>query len=158
MNENGFYKKLAFAALGLWILTIGVLGYFFIKGYTQKSTDNRQEVMLSPSERDLVLGEMRQLLDSVNGILNGLVENDLVKVEKSARAGGMQMAQDVNPMLMGKLPSAFKGMGMGVHKALDDLADALKQNKDPQDVMKRVAKITQTCVACHAVYRLSSDK
>jgi hypothetical protein len=33
------------------------------------------------------------------------------------------MAQDVNSALMLKLPVEFKSVGIGVHKAFDDLAD-----------------------------------
>ena len=36
---------------------------------------------------------------------------------------GIVMAQDVNSALMLKLPVEFKSVGIGVHKAFDDLAD-----------------------------------
>jgi len=153
-----FYKKSTIFLLVLWLITIGILAKFFIEGFIRPSTDNRQEVLLQPTERDLVLGEMRTLLQSLNGILIGLSENDFEMIETSARAAGMTMAADVNPALMGKLPIAFKNMGIGVHKEFDKLADLVKENKDTQLVIKRIGEITQSCVACHAVYRLSLEK
>jgi hypothetical protein len=155
---NSFYKKSTIILLVLWIITIGVLAKFFIEGFIRPSTDNRQEVVLQPTERDLVLGEMRTLLQSLNGILIGLSENDFEMIETSARSAGMAMAADVNPALMGKLPLDFKNMGMGVHKEFDTLADLVKGKKDSQLVIKKIGEITQSCVACHAVYRLSLEK
>jgi hypothetical protein len=59
----------------LWILTITVLGWFFIKGWTTKGNDGRTEILLAPVERDQILAEMRQLLKAVDGVVRGLGQN-----------------------------------------------------------------------------------
>jgi hypothetical protein len=41
-------------ALGLWIVTIGVAGWFFVQGWTTQGTDGRTHIVLAPAERDLV--------------------------------------------------------------------------------------------------------
>lgn len=55
-------------ALGLWIVTIGVAGWFFVQGWTTQGTDGRLYIVLALTERDLILGEMRMLLKAVHGL------------------------------------------------------------------------------------------
>lgn len=57
-------EKLGLIAIVLWAITAGVFGYFFVRGWTSVSTDGRAAIHLAASERDLVLGEMRQMLHS----------------------------------------------------------------------------------------------
>ncbi len=148
-------SKLTVFALALWVLTVGALGVFFIKGWTTPSTDNRKAVMLSPSERDIVLGEMRLLLKAVNGTFRGLGQNDQAFIVKSIEPVGVKMAADINPMLMGKLPLEFKQLGMSVHKDFDDLSADIKKGATNDVVIKRMGDITSKCIACHEAYRLS---
>jgi len=54
--------------LGLWIVTIGVAGWFFVQGWTTAGTDGRMQIVLASAERDLVLGEMRMLMKAVHGL------------------------------------------------------------------------------------------
>lgn len=148
-------SKLALFALALWLLTVGAFAVFFIKGWTKPSTDNRQAVNLSPSERDIVLGEMRMLLKGVNGVFKGLATNDRAFLIKTLEPVGTKMAADINPMLMGKLPLAFKELGMSVHKDFDTLSADIKNGLPNEMIIKRMGDITNKCVACHDVYRLS---
>jgi hypothetical protein len=92
----------------LWVVTIGVFGYFFVSGATQKSTDNRTAVLVSPAESDLILGETRTMLGAVSGVLNALGEGDMKKASAAARSAGMGMAVDTTPGLMAKLPLEFR--------------------------------------------------
>src|SRR5512147_468780 len=93
-------------ALGLWIVTIGVAGWFFVQGWTAQGTDGRTQIVLAPIERDLILGEMRMLLKAVHGLVTGLAGRDQdagrTQMEQAARSAGMAMAEDVNPALMAK--------------------------------------------------------
>ena len=88
--------------LGLWIVTIGVAGWFFVQGWTTAGTDGRIHIVLAPAERDLILGEMRMLLKAVHGVVTGLAgqedqETDRTQIEQAARSAGMAMAADVTP-------------------------------------------------------------
>jgi hypothetical protein len=122
-------------ALGLWIMTIGVAGWFFVQGWTTPGTDGRTEIVLASAERDLILGEMRMLLKAVHGVVTGLAgqgqEADRTQMEQAARSAGMHMAEDVNPALMAKLPLPFKQVGMSIHQDMDALADAIAQKETP---------------------------
>ena len=93
-------------AVVLWIMTIVVLGWFFVKGMTAKGSDGRTEILLAAAERDHILAEMRQLLKAVDGVVRELGEPkpDLKQMEETARGVGMHMAADVEPAIMVKLP------------------------------------------------------
>jgi cytochrome c556 len=144
----------------LWILTIAVLGWFFIKGWTAEGSDGRTEILLAAAERDQILAEMRLLLKAVDGIVRGLGEptRDVKQMEETARAVGMHMAADTEPAIMAKLPLPFKQMGMSIHQDMDDLADAIVQNETPQQLLKRLSSMTARCTACHDMYRFSADR
>jgi hypothetical protein len=148
--------------LGLWIVTIGVAGWFFVQGWTAEGTDGRTEIVLASAERDLILGEMRMLLKAVHGVLTGLAGQDQAadrtQIEQAARLAGMGMAEDVNPALMAKLPLLFKQMGMSIHKDMDALADAMVQKETPQQILQRLSSMTARCTACHDMYRFSAER
>jgi cytochrome c556 len=148
--------------LGLWIVTIGVAGWFFVQGWTTQGTDGRMQIVLVPAERDLILGEMRMLLKAVHGIVTGLAgqdqETEQTQIEQAARLAGMSMAADVNPALMAKLPLSFKQMGMSIHQDMDALADAIVKKETPQQILQRLSGMTARCTTCHDLYRFSAER
>jgi len=150
------WKKIAIGSMVLWIITISYAGYKFKYGNAEK-VDNRVAITLSVAEKDVVLGEMRLLLEGLQGIISGLSNSDFKKVEVSARGNGMVMAQDVNPALMLKLPVEFKSVGMGVHKAFDDLAENI-DGKDVKIILREIDSIMDSCVGCHLIYKLEIDR
>lgn len=119
--------------------------------HAHQVTDSRQQVLLTPAERDAVLAEMRLMLGSVSGILHGLAANDRPAIEKAARASGMAMA--VDPGLEQKLPRPFLELGMATHRKFDQLADLAKTDAPADEVVRSLADVTTSCVACHAMYR-----
>jgi cytochrome c556 len=148
--------------LGLWIVTIGVAGWFFVQGWTTQGTDGRMRIVLAPTERDMILGEMRMLLKAVHGVVTGLAAHDQeasrVQIAQAARSAGMDMAADVNPALMAKLPLPFKQMGMSIHQDMDALADAIVQKETPQQILQRLSSTTARCTTCHDLYRFSAER
>lgn len=153
-------RRVCMIAVVLWVVTI-VLGVgLFVKGMTRPGTDGRTEIVLTPVERDQVLGEMRQLLKAVDGIVRGLgdPQPDLKAMEAAARAAGMGMAADVNPAIMVKLPLPFKQMGMSIHQDMDALADVIVQKETPQQILQRLSSMTARCTTCHDLYRFSTER
>lgn len=144
-------------AVLLWVVTVAGAGWFFVKGWTVKGTDGRMEISLAPSERDLILGEMRQLLKAVHGVVTGVAGQDQAadrqQIEQAARAAGMGMAVDVNPAIMAKLPLSFKQMGMSIHRDMDALADAVANKETSQQILQRLSNMTARCTTCHDMYR-----
>ena len=155
-------STLCWITLGLWIVTIGVAGWFFVQGWTTESRDGRTQIVLASTERDLILGEMRMLLKAVHGVVTGLAGQDQAadrtQMEQAARSAGMDMAEDVNPALMAKLPLPFKQMGMSIHKDMDALAGAIAQKETPQQILQRLSDMTARCTSCHDMYRFSAER
>lgn len=149
------YKKLFIFSISLWLLSSGLFAVFFITGSTSKSTDNRRAINLSPAEKDIVLGEMRQVLKALNGTLKGLGNNDFKEASISAGSAGTAMAVDINPIVMSKLPLDFKKMGMGMHEDFDKISLDLKSGIKQGDAIKKLGEITNKCIACHSAYRLN---
>jgi cytochrome c556 len=147
-------NKVAAAAIALWLITIAAAGYLFVRGWTSETTDKRTAIHLAPGERDLVLGEMRQMLYSVHRFVTGLSAGDAKIMEEAARASGVTTAADVNPIIMAKLPLDFRRQGMSVHRDFDALADSITQGADHATILRDFTGITARCVGCHTSYRL----
>jgi cytochrome c556 len=79
-------------------------------------------------------------------------------MEATARAVGMNMAADVEPTIMAKLPLPFKQMGMSIHIDMDALADAIVRRETPQQILQRLSSMTARCTACHDMYRIAEGR
>ncbi|MDD4964308.1 MAG: hypothetical protein PHI11_10375 [Gallionella sp.] len=150
-------NKLALAALVLWVLTVAIFAWFFVRGNTTTGTDGRTAIVLQAAERDLVLSEMRGLLSATQSVLEGVNKADMQQVAKAARAAGMAGAADVNPALMAKLPLDFKSLGMSVHHAMDDIAIAAETGKPAPEILKMASDTLTKCVACHSAWQLKAS-
>lgn len=150
-------SKVAIAAILLWVITVAVFAWFFIRGNTVAGSDNRTAVVLNPGERDLILLEMRGMLSSTHGVLDGLSRGDLKQVAQAARAAGMVAAADVNPALMGKLPLPLKQLGMSVHREMDELAAAAESGKPVAELQQMLVGTLSKCVACHAEWQIKAS-
>jgi len=150
-------NKFALFAILLWIVTIAMFAWFFVRGSTAAGTDNRTAVVLKANERNLILLEMRGMLSATHGILEGINQGDINQVIKSSRSAGMAAAADVNPALMGKLPLPFKTLGMGVHQSMDELARAAESGKPAPELLKMLSDTLSKCVACHAAWQLKAE-
>jgi hypothetical protein len=123
-----------------------------------RPADPRQRVVLAAGPRDMVLAEMRAMLESVNGVLHALAGGDLAAAEKAARASGLATAADMDPAIRAALPPAFLQLGMQTHRAFDGLADRLRAGASREAALTGLAGVTANCVACHAAYRLDEAR
>jgi hypothetical protein len=149
-------NRTGLAAILLWVATMGVFAWFFVRGNVRPGTDNRTAVVLSASERDLVLTEMRGMLSATHGILDGLVRGDMKLVGHAATSAGMAAAADVNPVLMAKLPLSFKQLGIEVHHDMDALARAAEAGRPAAELQGMLVGTLAKCVACHAAWQLNA--
>jgi cytochrome c556 len=139
------------------LLVVGAMTYkFIIAGSTVTASDGRQALLLEPAERDLVLGEMRAFLASVQAITQGLSEEDMATVVTAARQVGANAQQAVPGSLVGKLPLSFKQLGFDTHRKFDLLALDAEQLGDPSHTLEQLSDLMQNCVACHAMYRIDA--
>jgi hypothetical protein len=151
-------SKIASAAILLWVVTVAIGSWFFIRGNVERSTDNRTAIVLKSGERDLILQEMRGLLLATHGILDGINQGNMALVSKAARSAGMAAAADVNPALMAKLPLPFKSMGMSVHRSMDDMAQAAENGTPAPEILKQLTSTLALCVGCHSTWQLKSGQ
>lgn len=147
--------KLSWAISGLLLIAVVLMAYkFILGGSVAPSSDGRQSIQLDAPERDLVLGEMRVFLTSLQQITEGLSKEDMSQVITAARQVGAAAQQAVPGSLVGKLPLAFKRLGFDTHKRFDLLALDAESLGDPQHTLQQLAELTSNCVACHAIYRM----
>jgi hypothetical protein len=71
-NDSMTARVLSVAAIALWLITIAVAVFFFVYGRTQVAPDGRTAVLLASNERDLVLTEMRGMLETVQVVVDGV--------------------------------------------------------------------------------------
>lgn len=140
------------------MIAIGFLGSSAAAPPHESSTDTRQRLIFAPTQRGQILVEMRLMLGSVSGIIQGLAIGDLPAAEKAARASGMVEAVDVDPQIKKLLPQQFLELGMQTHRGFDKLADQIKAGGSRDDTLRGLAKLTGNCVACHATYRLDEAR
>ncbi len=145
-----------------WTITIllavltSYMGYkFILTGAVAPSTDGRQAILLDEPERDIVLGEMRMFLSSVQKITDGVAKNDMGIVVKAAREVGLAAQQAVPGSLMGKLPLSFKKLGFDTHRKFDALALDAKDLGDPQHALEQLSVLMKNCVVCHSTYKIN---
>jgi mono/diheme cytochrome c family protein len=133
-------------------LTIAFSGSAFAKD------DSRTPINLSKDERNLVLSEMRALLDTVRSITVSMGKEDMEKVAKSAKKMGMAASGEVPPELTAKLPMQFRMLAMKVHKGFDQIALDATEMGDNQQTLEQLGELMGNCVACHAIYKFPAPK
>ena len=125
---------------------------------TVAGTDSRTVVVMQSRERDLFLSQMRDFLSAVQGILEGANQGDMNRIVQSSRSAGMAARGDVSPSLIAKLPSAWKALGMSMHRDMDEIANAAEGGKPAPELLKMTVKALEKCAACHASYQVRVGK
>ena len=138
------------------LLVIIAAGFykFILQGSTMENSDDRITILLDESERNLVLAEMRAFLASIQQISQGLAENDMELVARSARMSGNAAQQGVPGSLAGKLPIEFKRLGRDTHARFDQLAMDAEDLEDNSHTIEQLSNLMNNCVSCHAIYRI----
>ena len=149
--------KLCWSLVVLLLVAVGGAVYKFgISGSTVTASDGRTAIVLEPGERDLVLAEMRAFLEAVQVIIEAAGEGDSKRIAAAARKVGAEARQAVPASLMGKLPLAFKRMGLDTHRRFDRLALDAEQFGDSAASLKQLSELMKNCVACHSAFRLDT--
>lgn len=147
-------KKCSLIIIFLLLVIAGGIYKFIFQGSVSDSADGRSAIHLNGGERDLVLGEMRLFLESVQQIIIGINNEDMSLVSAAARKVGSAAQAAVPGTLMGKLPAEFKALGFDTHSKFDELAKNAEQLGDPQHSLKQLSVLMNNCVSCHAGYKI----
>lgn len=127
---------------------------FMLKGeVSAPDASGRVAITLSEGNRDFVLAEMRGFLVTVQQINQGLAENNPDKIIKAAQVSGHATTEKVPTSLMKALPVGFKSLGMDTHHQFDEIARAVQERYQPQEVQQRLSKVLNNCISCHSAYK-----
>jgi hypothetical protein len=151
-------RVLAMIAIGLWVATAVVAVLVFVRGHTEAGSDGRQAIVLTESEKNLVLTEMRTMLVSVQGVVDGITKQDMKRVAAAARQSGAAAAHAVPPSLMAKLPLQFKQLGNAAHQGFDEIVVGAESGEPEELLLVRLGERLNNCIACHATFRLEAEK
>ena len=116
--------------------------------------DKREVLVLTPMQREHVLGEMRALLTGIQNILGALAEDDMKAVADIARPLGSSMAGKAEDHLKGVLPKHFMQLGMAAHQDFDSIATLAESGADSKAVLSELNRSMNKCQACHGRYQI----
>jgi len=150
MDKLSFKKSILWTVLGccLW-------GSLAQAGSQEKSAevDAREIIWVTPSEKSVLLGEMRGFLEATQKILEASLADDMETIEAAARAVGVKMMRATPKGLHDKLPSGFTALGPKAHMGFENIADEATGMGDREVVLEHLAGLQKICNDCHAIYR-----
>ena len=119
-----------------------------------ESIDGRISLNLTEAEKAEFLTEMQQMLGSIQGVIQGIADDDTDKIIKAAQASGNQMAIATPDSVRAKLDDQFRSIGGPTHMMFEELV--IRAETDPADELLRfTANIMNNCMACHAKYKVN---
>ena len=136
--------------------------------------DGRELVRFPPEMRAHMLRNMRDHVETLDGILRALAAADYAGAAKIAAerlglespsaaackprpANASPMPGSMDEMMAIYMPEPMRAIGLSMHTAASGFAEAAARAAATQDGEAAVAalsRVTQNCVACHAAYRL----
>ncbi len=120
-------------------------------------TDHRAPLVLNETEKNYVLWEMREMLVAVQGIIEGLSNEDMERVSSAATVMGTHAADQVPAVTVAKLPLQFREWATETHEDFDAISIAARSGESPDMLTFRLSGMLNTCVACHATYRVEVE-
>lgn len=113
--------------------------------------DTRFHLRLAPAEQTRFLAGMREMLGSVQGIIEGIGTENRELIAQSAKASGNRMARATPASEREKLPPSFKALGAPTHLLFEEIA-VRAETDDMASLSRLMAKTMNQCMACHAAF------
>lgn len=139
------------------IINIVVIYVFVLKGKTYKDNSGRIAVKMTKNNRDFVLKEMREFLESVQQINDGIINKDPKKIISAGKNSGGSVIEHAPKGLLASLPVSFKKLGFATHDIFDEIKDSAMVNFNPKVTHKQLQKLLNNCVACHKSYKIETS-
>lgn len=129
---------------------------------TARAQDSRELVRLPEPMQEHMLGNMRDHLATLNEMIGDVANGRFDEAAKvtEQRLGmsslGMHGAAHMAPFM----PPAMQDMGTSMHRAASRLSITLQNTSvsptldTMQDVNRALHEVTESCVSCHASYRI----
>lgn len=138
----------AAAVLALWLTGAGSL-----QAGGLEAEDPRARLGFSEAEQAVFLADMREMMGSVQQILQGIAEEDRELIAAAARHSGNRMSRATPASIRAKLPEEFKQIGGPTHLLFEEIA--IRAETDPMSSLTELtARTMQQCMACHARFRV----
>ena len=153
-------KKLSTILAVFFFLTTLALAYilaFVGTDIVENPDDVRKTVKYPKDLRDLVMSEMRDYLEVINEIQQGVAENNPDKIIKAAHRQGQASIDDTPARLLKLSPIPCKTMGFKGHDLFQAIEDSARANYKPITVNKQLAELTNNCVVCHRTYKVEME-
>ena len=150
-------RTMVLMATALLVVLAAAFGWVVLRSHSTPAPDGRVEISVTPAEREFVLGEMRNMLATVQRITDGLASGKMEQVAQAARASGA-LGMAVEPALMLKLPAPFKQFSTQLHAGFDGMADAAQAGASAEALLGRLNGQLGACVGCHAAYRMKATE
>ena len=152
-------KKILF--ISLLVISVGVnvvlIRKMFVGNTVTLPDDTRVSIIVSQSNKDFVMHEMRTFVEALHQIHVGIEQNDPALIAKVARASGGSVAGHAPAGLLASIPAEFKTIGFDTHGKFDQIAESAEKNIDPKVTRGQVTELLSNCVACHKMYRMDID-
>lgn len=136
------------------LINIGLIYLFVIKGSTKKTNDTRTTILMTEQNKDFVLAEMRDFLESVQQINEGILNDDSDKIINAGNKSGGSVIAHAPKGLLKTLPGGFKALGFSTHDMFDKMAQSVKQNFNKKQTQTQLNTLLNNCVACHKSYKI----
>lgn len=117
-----------------------------------EDTDQRFNLSMTTPEQALFLAEMRRMLGSVQGIVQGIANQDRQAIATAAQISGNRMARATPASIRAKLPAAFSQIGEPTHMMFEELA-VVAMTDDMDMLAQSLGNILNQCMACHAAFK-----
>ncbi|NOS79161.1 MAG: cytochrome c [Nitrospira sp.] len=120
--------------------------------------DTRQAIPLPSSAGKEHRAVMLQHLESIQVIMNALVEEDyeLAKGLTETHLGFFMHRQAMASQQPESFPPAYHDLAMAHHAAAEELARIIP-TKDLKQILPQFNNVLKACVACHLEYKLRSS-
>lgn len=119
------------------------------------TSDTRQPLPLSPSDAKAHRAVMLQHLETIQVIVNALVEEDyeLARGLTESHLGFFMHRQAMAQQHPEQFPPAYHDLAMAHHEAAEELAHIIP-SKDMKQILPRFNNVLKACVACHLEFKV----
>lgn len=117
--------------------------------------DNRELVEMPPMMQNHMLANMRDHLAAIDEILAALNAEDFDTAARVAefRLGMSSLDSHGAGHMAQVMPPPMREMGTSMHRAASQFARTAEEG-DPLTAFRSLRAVTETCVTCHAAYRI----
>ncbi len=131
----------------------------FLVSTAAVAEDSREAVRFTPQAQATLSQEMRDNLVALHEVLNMLaagqpaIAGEIAEAKLGVSAMGKHRLAAAEARPGPQMPAAMHAMGVDGHKAASEFASVAKTG-DRDKALAMLPKLTGSCVACHASYRV----